>query len=400
MLANKTFFTTFITILTLFLVNAFAQQQVPFTEHGVDRHQVSAIAFSPDGKTLAIGYDKSIRLVDVKSNKVIHILEGNRKISGEIAFSSNGKFIASGDKNNVRVWRTKNGKRFRNFKGHKESVRCVAFSSDGQFLASGSDDESIRIWDLKAEEELLHLFIPNPTELNQEIQQIVFIPNSNVLVANHFGHSKLRYWDINTGELLKEIETWFGIMYSIDFSTDWKKFVFGAYGGMQLWDFENEVFIRDIVGPFWFNSIDDNNVAERLDYTFIDIDLSPDGKTVVATQREPVVELWDATITAREPKAVLVGHEGKVMHVAFNPDGSLVASADTQGIVRLWQVSMILENQEDEEVAADLNGDGIVNIQDLVIVAKHFGTSNSNADVNDDGTVNIQDLVIVANAFM
>ena len=235
--------------------------------------------------------------------------------------------------------------------------------------------------------------------MTNEVHQLFFIPNSNVLIANHLGHSKLRFWDIQTGELLKELETFFGLMHSIDFSTDWKMFILGAYGGLQLWDFENEVFLSDIVGPFWFNSIDDNNIAERLDYFFYDIYLSPDEKTVVATQKESVVELWDVTTTAREPMAVLQGHEGEVLHVAFSPDGSLVASGDTQGIVRLWQVRMILENQEEEEVSADLNGDGKVNIQDLVIVASHFGTSNSIADVNGDGTVNILDLVAVANAF-
>ncbi len=373
----KIFIKTFFIVSTLFLSNTYAQQQVPFTELETDRHHVSAIAFSPDGKTLAIGYDQSIRLVDIESNETIHTLQGNQEITGEIVFSPNGKFIASGDNKNVRVWRTKNGNRFKNFKGHNKPVSCVAFSSDGKYLASGDTDgtggnESIRIWELKAEEEPLLLMLPNPPKNTWQVQQLFFMPKSDVLIASHLGHSTLRFWDIQTGELFKQVDTGTNTMHAIAFSADWKRFVYGAHLGMQWWDVENEALISDVVGPFYFNSIDDHNLEGRLDYFFRDIDLSPDEKTIVATQLETVVELWDATDTAREPITVLEGHKGKVMHVAFSPDGCLVASADSKGIVRLWEVRDILADQEVNEVSEDINGDGTVNIQDLVTVANAF----------------------------
>lgn len=390
---TKMYITTFYMISTLFLSNVFAMEDLPFKEYEADRYPVSALAFSPDGNTLAIGYNDAIRLVNIESNEIINTIIANRKISGEIVFSSDGKFIACGIRNDVRVWRTTNGRRFKNFKGHEAPVTCVSFSSDGKFIASGSEDESIRIWNLN-EEEPLHLLIPNPTNFIQEIQRIFFIPNSHILIAVHFGHSRLRFWDTNTGSLFKEIETWYSDIFSVDFSNDWKRLVFGAYGGMQLWDLENEELLRNIIGPF-----ERDEYIEQSNHTFFDVDLSPDEKTIVATQGTSMVELWDATMTRRKPIAILEGHEGTVTHVAFSPDGRLVASSDTQGIVRLWDVDLFLSNQEKKNVSEDINEDGKVNIQDLVIVANHFGTSYAKADVNGDGTVNIQDLVTVANAF-
>lgn len=59
--------------------------------------EVTAIAFSPDSKTLAAGKsDSTITLWDVMSEKAIANLEGQKGFSFSLVFSPDGKMLASG----------------------------------------------------------------------------------------------------------------------------------------------------------------------------------------------------------------------------------------------------------------------------------------------------------------
>src|SRR4051812_27512710 len=82
---------------------------------------LAGVAFSPDGKTLAVGcstdYDETIR--DFKAGE-------------------------------VRVWDVADCKLRIILKGHTAGVGPVANSSDGKLLASGSDDQTIRLWDARS----------------------------------------------------------------------------------------------------------------------------------------------------------------------------------------------------------------------------------------------------------
>jgi serine/threonine protein kinase/sugar lactone lactonase YvrE len=113
----------------------------------------SDVAFSPDGKTLAVPDSDgthSLRLYDVatgRSTVAFDRAEGD--LVANVIYSPDGKAIASwGHGNVIRLWDVASRQIRANLIGHSGQVNSVAFSRDGKKIASGSRDKTIRIWKL------------------------------------------------------------------------------------------------------------------------------------------------------------------------------------------------------------------------------------------------------------
>ena len=65
-----------------------------------------------------------------------------------VAFSPDNQKIlsGSGDKT-LRLWDVSSGKLLKSFLGHTKWVYSVAFSPDGLQIVSGSEDQSAKLWD-------------------------------------------------------------------------------------------------------------------------------------------------------------------------------------------------------------------------------------------------------------
>ncbi len=109
---------------------------------------VNSVAFSPDGKRLAIGDGKgSVQVWDVATGQVVLMCTGHSGGVRSVAFSPDGERLASGsDDKTVKLWSSERGECVATLAGHEDTVRSVAFSPDGERLASGSDDKTVKLW--------------------------------------------------------------------------------------------------------------------------------------------------------------------------------------------------------------------------------------------------------------
>jgi WD40 repeat protein len=120
---------------------------------------ISALAFSPDGKTLLGAARDKLRVWDVAAPKIIQASDIKTDFSGQgqecysaFAFSPDGKTVAisgrQGDRHVVTLWDVKRAQRWKTLEGHVGLIYALAFSPDGKMLASGGEDRTIRLWNI------------------------------------------------------------------------------------------------------------------------------------------------------------------------------------------------------------------------------------------------------------
>ncbi len=153
---------------------------------------VGAIAFSPDGKWLALGcFDDTTKVWDVAKNQERFTLKG----SSCLTFSRDGSRLASASQDKtVKVWDCANGLETLTLRGHGSSIASVAFNADGSRLASGgrrmagADYALVKVWDALTGQEMLTL-----RGHNSDIQAVAFSDNGKRLMSA--SNDEVIVWD-------------------------------------------------------------------------------------------------------------------------------------------------------------------------------------------------------------
>ena len=163
--------------------------------------EIGSLAWSPDGKLLALGTYKEVRLVDPATKKVIATLGGHAQEVRGVAFSPDGKFLAAAGglparSGEVKIWDVEKRAELRTIHGHADCIYAVAFSPDGRSIATSSYDKLIKLWDVNSGKEIRTL-----KDHIDSVYALAFTPDGKRLVSAAADRS-VKVWDMATGERL------------------------------------------------------------------------------------------------------------------------------------------------------------------------------------------------------
>ena len=291
---------------------------------------ITALRFSPDGKTLAVSGNREVLLHHGDGSGLVKRLPGRADRILSIAFSADGNLMIAGGGTparfgEIQFWEPRDGKLLRTAEITGDTVFGASLSPDASKVAVGCADNTVRAFDAATGKELYKI----SAHENWVLGTAFGIDSKRLVSVGRDRAAKLI--DAEAGQFLENVNQMHGELAAVARHPKADEIVIGGEDRIpyiyrmdrprNLKVGENATLIRQLADQ---------------DGAIFALDWSPDGRRVAVAGAGPSVNIYDAETGL--PLASCKGHTAGIYAVAFSPDSTRVATGGFDGQVRLYRI--------------------------------------------------------------
>jgi len=289
---------------------------------------ITALRFSPDGKTLAVSGHREVLLHRADGSGLVKRLHGKADRILSIAFSADGNLMIAGGGTparfgEIQVWEPHEGTLLRTAEATSDTVFGASLSPDASKVAVGCADNTVRAFETATGKELYKI----STHENWVLGTAFGIDSKRLVSVGRDRAAKLI--DASAGQFLENVNQMHGELAAVARHPTTDEIVIGGEDRIP--------YIYTMDRPRNMKVGEDATLVRQLaaqDGPIFALDWSPDGKRVAVAGAGSTVNIYDADTGS--PLASCKGHVAGIYAVAFSPDSAHLATGGFDGQVRLY----------------------------------------------------------------
>jgi WD40 repeat protein len=293
------------------------------------------LLFSPDSKFLLTrGTDNALTIWNVDTGMEHTTLNAQ----GPAAFSPDGKALAAVAIGTVRLLESGSWKQRSTIRAPMTWIQALAFSPDNRLLAIGGgqrtthegtafikDIGEVKLWDLAKRKVLVSFKVPHGM-----VNRLVFSSDCKalaVVASTMLNPPVVQLRDPSTGKERATLQEHTGLNACVAFSQDSQILATGS-GKAFSTKAQTEVYLWDAGTGKKLGTLQGHTRG------ILSLAFSPNEALLASGSEDGSVIMWD--VGTRKKRQVLRGHLGPVQALAFAPSGGSIASGSEDKTVKVW----------------------------------------------------------------